>query len=63
MTPEELLRQTKAVAREATEARDRLTAQAITLEFKTGSRKRADAGKKSIEDSPLFGGERQGEMF
>jgi hypothetical protein len=40
-----------------------LEAERITWEFRTKSTKRLDAGKRSIEDSPLFGGERQEDLF
>ncbi|KKL24511.1 hypothetical protein LCGC14_2414610 [marine sediment metagenome] len=35
----------------------------LTAEVSTRSRKRLDAGREPIEDSPLFGGPRQREMF
>lgn len=41
----------------------RLDAQRATLELQRKSSRRADAGAQSIEDSPLFGGERQGRLF
>ena len=41
----------------------RIDAERCTLEFATWSRRRLDAGRRSIEDSPLFGGERQGELW
>jgi hypothetical protein len=40
-----------------------IEAERITWEFRTKSTKRLDAGKQSIEDSPLFGGERQESLF
>ena len=41
----------------------RIEAQRVTLEFGSKSVKRLDGGQRSIEDSPLFGGERQGGLF
>lgn len=46
-----------------TEREAKLDAERVTLEFRQKSTKRLDAGRRSIEDSPLFGGERQEEMF
>ncbi len=40
-----------------------LEAERITWEFRTKSTRRLDAGKLPIEDSPLFGGDRQGGLF
>ena len=45
------------------ERESRLDAQRVTLEFASASAKPLDAGRKSIEDSPLFGGERQGRLI
>ena len=42
---------------------DRLTGDQLTQAFKTGKARRLDSGKRPIEDSPLFGGERQEELF
>lgn len=41
----------------------RLEAKRVTLEFGSRSTRRADGGKRPIEDSPLFGGPRQGDLF
>jgi hypothetical protein len=41
----------------------RLDAERVTLEFATKSTKKLDAGKRPIEESPLFGGPAQKEMF
>lgn len=41
----------------------KLDAERVTLEFRTKSKRRLDAGKKEIEDSPLFGGSRQKGLF
>lgn len=41
----------------------RLDAERATLELERKSPRRADAGRESIEDSPLFGGNRQGRLF
>ena len=41
----------------------RIDAQRATLELQRKSPRRADAGRESIEDSPLFGGARQGRLF
>lgn len=41
----------------------RIEAERITREFATKSTRRIDVGKEPIEDSPLFGGERQGGLF
>lgn len=40
-----------------------LDAERVTFEFATKSTRRLDAGRKSIDDSPLFGGDRQMELF
>ncbi|WP_180540762.1 hypothetical protein [Nevskia soli] len=40
-----------------------LTKERLTAELAQKSRKRIDRGKRSIEDSPIFGGERQKGMF
>jgi len=45
------------------ERESRLDAERVTLEFGTKSTKRLDSGRQQIEDSPLFGGERQGGLF
>ena len=45
------------------ERESKLDAERVTLEFATWSRRRLDAGRRSIEDSPLFGGERQGQLW
>ena len=45
------------------ERETKLDAERVTLEFRTASRRRLDAGSKPITDSPLFGGPAQGEMF
>jgi hypothetical protein len=41
----------------------RLDAERVTLELRTRSTRRVDSGRESIEDSPLFGGQRQGDLF
>ena len=41
----------------------RIDADRATALLKQKSARRVDAGKESIEDSPLFGGPRQGDMF
>ena len=41
----------------------RLDAKRVTAEFNTRSRRRTDGGRTSIEDSPLFGGQRQKGLF
>ena len=46
-----------------TERTAKLDAERVTWEFSTRSTRRIDAGKESIEDSPLFGGPRQGGLF
>lgn len=48
---------------QAKEDAGRLQAQQATQEIQFGKGKRLDTGKESIEDSPLFGGPRQGSMF
>lgn len=45
------------------ERESRLDAQRVTLQFGQKSNRRFDNGKMSIEDSPLFGGNRQGVLF
>ncbi len=45
------------------EAATRLDASRATLELQQKSRRQVDAGAESIEDSPLFGGPRQGRLF
>ena len=52
------------IAAEADPEREaKLDAERVTLEFRTASRRRLDAGSEPITDSPLFGGPAQGEMF
>lgn len=41
----------------------RLDAERVTLELKQKSTRRVDTGRKPIDESPLFGGERQGGLF
>jgi len=43
----------------------RIDAQRVTREFQTKSTRRLDSGSghEPIEDSPLFGGARQGDLF
>lgn len=48
---------------QAKEDAGRLQAQQATQEIQFGKGKKLDTGKESIEDSPLFGGPRQGSMF
>lgn len=45
------------------EYQSRIDAERATAELANKSRKRVDSGKESIEDSPLFGGPRQGGLF
>lgn len=45
------------------ERESKLDAERVTLEFRQKSTRRVDAGKQSIDDSPLFGGDRQQELF
>jgi hypothetical protein len=45
------------------EYESRLDAARVTAEFATKSQRPLDAGKKSILDSPIFGGERQKGLF
>ena len=64
-------RKTKAAATEPPplfaeadrEYQQRIDADRATALLKQKSARRVDAGKESIEDSPLFGGPRQGDMF
>lgn len=42
---------------------ERLLGSRLTAEMATRSTRRIDGGQSSIEDSPLFGGERQGELL
>jgi hypothetical protein len=52
------------IAAEADPEREaKLDAERVTLEFRSGSRRRFDAGREPITDSPLFGGPAQQEMF
>ena len=46
-----------------TEYTSRIDAQRVTLELAQRSTRRVDAGRESIEDSPLFGGTRQQDLF
>jgi hypothetical protein len=41
----------------------RIEAQRVTLEFGSRSRRRVDAGRRPIEESPLFGGPAQEDLF
>lgn len=52
-----------AMGKADVEYKTRIDAERVTAEFKTKSTKRIDAGRNPIEDSPLFGGERQGGLF
>ena len=45
------------------EREGRIDAERVTWEMKAKSTRRVDGGRKSIEDSPLFGGPRQGDFF
>jgi hypothetical protein len=45
------------------EYQTRLDANRVTAEFGVKSARPLDAGKKPITDSPLFGGEAQGNLF
>jgi hypothetical protein len=47
----------------AREEQGKLQAEQVNQEIKFGRGKSLDAGRESIEDSPLFGGPRQGAMF
>lgn len=42
---------------------DTLTGEQLTAAFAAPSKRKFDRGRKPIEDSPLFGGDRQEEMF
>ena len=46
-----------------TERGARLDAERVTTEWRNKSTRRLDGGRRSIEDSPLFGGERQDTLF
>jgi hypothetical protein len=46
-----------------TERESRLDAERVTLEMKQKSTRRVDSGKQPIDDSPLFGGPKQGGLF
>lgn len=46
-----------------TEYQTRIEAQRVTLQFGQKSNRRLDSGKCSMEDSPLMGGPRQGDLF
>ena len=41
----------------------RLDADRVTAAWRTRDPKRLDTGKRPIEESPLFGGERQGSLW
>lgn len=45
------------------EYQTRIDAERCTLEFSRGKGKRLDVGKEPIENSPLFGGSRQGMLI
>lgn len=45
------------------EYKPRIDAERVTWELRTKSTRRLDAGRQSIEDSPLFGGQRQQGLF
>jgi hypothetical protein len=45
------------------EYKTRIDAQRVTWEMKRKSARRLDSGRKPIDDSPLFGGDRQGTLF
>lgn len=45
------------------EGQSRLDAKRVTLEFGQKSRRKLDRGRRPIEDSPLFGGDRQEKLF
>jgi hypothetical protein len=40
-----------------------IDAQRVTLEFASRNPKRVDAGRQPIDESPLFGGSRQKDLF
>lgn len=61
--PETFTQQAAAMQASFQEQAQRIDAERCTLEFATASRKRIDNGRKPIEDSPLFGGERQESLF
>lgn len=61
--PETFTEQAAAMQASFTQQAREIEGQRLTLEFATPSTKRIDSGRKSIEDSPLFGGDRQGSMF
>jgi hypothetical protein len=46
-----------------TERAARLDAERVTWEFRAPSARRLDAGRQPINESPLFGGAAQEEMF
>ena len=41
----------------------RLDAERVTLEFGSKSTRKIDAGRRPIDESPLFGGEKQESLF
>ena len=45
------------------EYESRIDAERVTAEFATKSARKLDGGRRPIEDSPLFGGERQGSLW
>jgi hypothetical protein len=46
-----------------TEREARIEAERVTLEFAQKSTRRLDAGRRPIEESPLFGGDAQASLF
>lgn len=58
-----LMKEIERVQAEVTDKRRVIQAERVTLEFGSSSTKKLDCGKQSIEDSPLFGGERQKGLF
>ena len=45
------------------ERESKLDAERVTWEFATKSNKKLDRGRRPIEESPLFGGEKQESLF
>lgn len=62
-TEETFSQQAAAMQASFTQQAQRIDAERCTLELATKSTRRIDAGKQSIEDSPLFGGSRQDSLF
>lgn len=56
-------REVQRIGSEVQEAQRRIEAERLTLEFRTKSTRRLDAGKAPMSESPLFGGSAQKELF